>query len=94
MPPINRLVQSERMIATNNISTQPREDAGATFWTPVALVEGRYPAPRAKVVTSDFSATPNPLIAHKTKNLLSPFSNPKSRKLWVGLSLVIVDHRA
>ena len=38
----------------------------------VALVEGRYPLPRAKVVTSDFSATPNPLIAHKTKNLLSP----------------------
>ena len=55
-----------------------------------------YPAPRAKVVTSDFSATPNPLIAHKTKNLLSPFSIIRaiSRKLCVGLSLVIVDHRA
>jgi hypothetical protein len=91
--PINRLVQSERMIATNNISTQPGEDAGATFWTSVAVVEGRYSAPRAKVVTSDLSATPNPLIAHKTKNLLSPFSNIRaiSRKLCMGLSLVIVD---
>jgi hypothetical protein len=89
--PINRLVQSERMIATNNISTQPGEDAGATFWTSVAVVEGRYSAPRAKVVTSDLSATPNPLIAHKTKNLLSPFSNIRaiSRKLCMGLSLVI-----
>ena len=84
------------MIATNNISTQPRDDAGATFGNSAALVEGRYPAPRAKVVTSDFSATPNPLTSHKTNNLLSPFSNIRaiSRKLCMGLSLVIVDdHR-
>ena len=69
---------------------------GRSFWTSVALVEGRYPLPRAKVVTSDFSATPNPLIAHKTKNLLFPFSNIRaiSRKLCVGFDLVIVDHRA
>jgi len=63
------------MIATNNISVHPRDDAGVTFGNSVALVEGRYQASRVRVVTSDFSATPNPLTAHTVNNLLSPFSN-------------------
>lgn len=35
------------MIATNSISTLPRDDAGAPFSNSVALVEGRYRASRA-----------------------------------------------
>lgn len=78
----------------NNISTQPRDDAVATFYNSVALVKGPHPSSRARVVTSDFSATPNPLTAHKTNKLLSPFSNMRaiSRKLCMSLSLVIVDN--
>jgi hypothetical protein len=30
------------MIATNNISVHPRDDAGVTFCNSVALVEGHY----------------------------------------------------
>ena len=84
------------MTATNNISAHPRDDAGATFSTSVAPVEGRYRASRAKVVTSNFSATPNPLTAHTAANLLSPISNNHaiSRKLCTRLSLAIVEeHR-
>src|SRR5580692_8096344 len=39
------------MIATNNISAHPRDDAGVTFCNSVALVEGRYRASRVRVVT-------------------------------------------
>lgn len=84
------------MIATNSISTLPRDDAGAPFWNSVALVEGRYRASRARVVTSDFSATPNSLTARKVGNLFSPFCNVRaiSRKLCVHLSLATVEgHR-
>ena len=84
------------MIATNNISAHPRDDAGVTFCNSVALVEGRYRASRVRVVTSDFSATPNPLTAHTVNNLLSPFSNIRAipQKLCMRLSLAIVeDHR-
>ena len=81
------------MTATNSISTYPRDDVGTTFCNSVVLVEARYRASRARVVTSDFSATPNPLTAQKTNNLLSPFSNIRaiSRKLCMGLTLLIVD---
>ena len=84
------------MIATNNISVHPRDDAGVTFCNSVALVEGRYRASRVRVVTSDFSATPNPLTAHTVNNLLSPFSNIRAipQKLCMRLSLAIVeDHK-
>jgi hypothetical protein len=84
------------MIATNSISTHPRDDAGATFCNSVALVEGRYQPSRARVVMSDFSATANPLTAHRVNNLLSPFSNIRAipRKLCMRSSLAIVeDHR-
>jgi len=84
------------MTATNNISTHPRGDDGATFCSSVAPVEGRYRASRARVVMSDFSATPNPLTAHTANNLLSPVSNIRaiSRKLCKHLRLAIVDdHR-
>jgi hypothetical protein len=84
------------MTATNDISPHPRDDAAATFCNSVALVEGRYWASRARVVTSDFSATPNPLTAHTPANLLSPISNIRaiSRKLCMRLRLAIVDdHR-
>jgi hypothetical protein len=62
------------MIATNNISTHPRDDAVVTFCSSIALVEGRYRASRVRVVTSDFSATPNPLTAQTVNNLLSPIA--------------------
>ena len=84
------------MIATNDISPHPRDDAAATFCNSVALVEGRYRASRVRVVASDFSATPNPLTAQTLNNLLSPFSNIRaiSPKLCTRLSLAIVeDHR-
>ena len=84
------------MIATNNISTHPRDEAVATFCNSIALVEGRYRASRVRVVTSDFSATPNPLTAHTVNNLLSPISNIRAipQKLCMRLSLAIVeDHR-
>ena len=84
------------MIATNNISAHPRDDAVATFRNPIALVEGRYRASRVRVVTSDFSATPNPLTAHTVNNLLSPISNIRAipQKLCMRLSLAIVeDHK-
>jgi len=48
----------------------------ATF--SVTLFEGRYQASRVRVVRSDFSATPNPLIAHTVNDLLSPFSNNRA----------------
>jgi hypothetical protein len=81
------------MMATNNISTHPRDDAGATFRNSVALVEGRRRASRVTVVRSDFSATPNPLTAHKVNNLLSPIRKirARSRKLCMRLNLAIVD---
>ena len=63
------------MIATNNISAHPRDDAGATFCNSVAFIESRYRASRVRVVRSDFSATPNPLTTLKVNNLLSPSSN-------------------
>lgn len=63
------------MTATNNISTHLTGDAGVTFCNPLAFVEGRYRASRARVVMSDFSATPKPLTAHTANNLLSPISN-------------------
>ena len=84
------------MTMANNISTtQPGDGAGPTFRNSVALVEGRYPLSRAKVVTCDFSATPNTLTLHKANNLLSPFSNIRaiSRKLCVRLSVTVDDHR-
>ena len=84
------------MIATNNISVHPRDDAGVTLCNSVALVEGRYRASRVWVVTSDFSATPNPLTAHKVNNLLSPFSNNRAipRRLCKRFSLATIeDHR-
>ena len=84
------------MTATNNIPTHSRGHAGATFCNSVAFVEGRYRASRARVVMSDFSATPNPLTAHTANNLLSPISNIRaiSRKLCKRLSLAISDdHR-
>jgi hypothetical protein len=84
------------MTATNNISTHLTGDAGVTFCNPLAFVEGRYRASRARVVMSDFSATPKPLTAHTANNLLSPISNIRaiSRKLCKRLSLAIVDdHR-
>ena len=84
------------MIATNNISTHPRDDAVATFCNSVALDEACYQASRVRVVTSDFSATPNPLTAHTVNYLLSPFSNIRAipYKLYSRLSLAIVeDHR-
>ena len=84
------------MIATNNISTHPRDEAVATFCNSIALVEGRYRASRVRVVTSDFSATPNPLTAQAVNNLLSPLSNIRAipQKLCMRLSLTIVeDHR-
>ena len=84
------------MIATNNISTHPRDDAVATFCKSVAPVEACYQASRVRVVTSDFSATPNPLIAHTVNNLLSPSSNIRAipYKLYTRLSLAIVeDHK-
>jgi len=82
------------MTATNNISTHPRDDAGAAFCNSVELVEGRYQAPRARVVTSDFSATANPLKAHRVNNLLSPISNMRAipRKLCMRSSLAIVEY--
>jgi hypothetical protein len=82
------------MTATNDISPHPRDDAAATFCNSVALVEGRYRASRVRVVASDFSATPNPLIAHTLNKLLSPFSNIRaiSPKLCTRLSLAIVEH--
>jgi hypothetical protein len=84
------------MTATNNISTHPTGDAGATFCNPLAFVEGHYRASRARVVMSGFSATPNPLTTHTANNLLSPISNIRaiSRKLCMRLRLAIVDdHR-
>ncbi len=42
------------MIATNNTSTHPRDDARAPFCKSVTLAEGRDRASRAGVVTSDF----------------------------------------
>ena len=83
------------MKATNNISAHPRDDAGVTFCNSVAL-EGRYRASRVRVVTSDFSATPNPLTAHTVNNLLSPVSNIRAipQKLCMRFSLAIVeDHK-
>src|SRR5262249_45789782 len=59
------------MIATNNTSTHPQDDAEAPFRKSVTLPQGRDRASRARVVTSDFSATPNPLTVHKVNNLLS-----------------------
>ena len=81
------------MKATNNISAHPRDDAGVTFCNSVALVEGRYRASRVRVVTSDFSATPNPLTAHTINTLLSPISNIRAipQKLCMRLSLAIVE---
>ena len=84
------------MTATNNTATHPRDDAGAPFCKSVALAEGRDRASRAGVVTSDFSATPNPLTVHKVNNLLSPFSNNRAipPRLCMRLSLATVeDHR-
>jgi len=83
------------MTVTNNISTHPRGDAEATFCNSVAFIEGRYRASRARIVVSDFSATPNPLTAHTADNLLSPISNIRaiSRKLCKRLSLAIVDYQ-
>jgi hypothetical protein len=84
------------MTATNNISTHLTGDAGVTFCNPLAFVEGRYRASRARVVTSDFSATPKPLTALSVNNLLSPIRNIRAipRKLCKRLSLAIVDdHR-
>ena len=77
------------MIATNNISVHPRDDAGVTLCNSVALVEGRYRASRVWVVTGDFSATPNPLTAHTVNNPLSPFGNIRAipHKLCMRLSL-------
>jgi hypothetical protein len=69
---MNRLVQRTIMIATNNISTYPRDDAVATFCNSIALVEGRYRASRVRVVTSDFSATPNPLTAQTATTYFPP----------------------
>jgi hypothetical protein len=73
------------MIATKNISTHPREHAGAAFCNSVALVEGCYWVSRGGVVRSDFSATPNLLKARKVDNLLSPISNIRaiSHKLYL-----------
>ena len=81
------------MIATNNISAHPRDDAGVTFCNSVALVEGRYRASRVRVVMSDNSATPNPLTAHTVNNLLSPFSNIRAitPKLCTRSRLAIVE---
>src|SRR6266699_909622 len=61
------------MRTTNDISLHPRGNAAAPLYN--SLVEARYRASRARVVTSDFSATPNPLAAHTLNNLLSPISN-------------------
>jgi hypothetical protein len=83
------------MIATNNISTHPREDDLGVVLHSVALVEGRCRASRVRVVTSGFSATPNPLTAHTLNNLLSPFSNIRAipHKLCTRLSLATVEDR-
>jgi hypothetical protein len=82
------------MVTTNNISTHPRDDAVATFCNSVALVEGCYRASRVRVVTSDFSATPNPLTALSVTILLSPVSNICAipHKLCMRLAIV-EDHR-
>src|SRR5260370_38595633 len=68
------------MMATNTISTHPRDDSVGTFRNSVALVwplwlEGRCRASNVEVVAGDLFATHNPLISHTQKNLLSPFSN-------------------
>jgi hypothetical protein len=83
------------MIATKNISMHPRDDAATAFCNSL-VVESRYRASRGRVVTSDFSATPNPLKALTVDKLLSPFSNIRtiSRKLCTRLNLAFVqDHR-
>jgi hypothetical protein len=90
---MNRLsAAGSTVIATDNISAHSMHDARATFCNSVALVEGRYRASRVRVVRSDFSATPNPLAAHKVNDLLSPFSNiraiPSKLCLWSSLAII------
>ena len=89
------------MMATNTISTHPRDDSVEIFPNSVALVsplwlEGRCQASNGEVVAGDLFATPNPLTSHPDKNLLSPFSNIRAitSKLCARSSLAIVeDHR-
>src|SRR5437667_12051190 len=68
------------MMVINTIATHPRDDSVGIFRNSVALVwplwlEGRCQASNVEVVAGDLFATPNPLISHTQKNLLSPFSN-------------------
>src|SRR5260370_10074572 len=86
------------MMATNTISTHPRDDSVGTFRNSVALVwplwlEGRCQASNVEVVAGDLFATPNPLISHTQKNLLSPFSNIRAitPKLGTRSSLAMVE---
>ena len=86
------------MMATNTISTHPRDDSVGTFRNSVALVwplwlEGRCRASNVEVVAGDLFATPNPLISHTQKNLLSPFSNIRAitPKLCTRSRLAIVE---
>ena len=85
------------MMATNTISTHPRDDSVETFRNSVALVwplwlEGRCQASNAEVVAGDLFATSNPLTSQTERNLLSPFSNIRAitPKLCAHSSLAIV----
>ena len=86
------------MMATNTISTHPRDDSVGIFRNSVALVwplwlEGRCQASNVEVVAGDLFATPNPLTSHTDKNLLSPFSNIRAitPKLCTRSRLAIVE---
>ena len=68
------------MMATNTISTHPKDDSVWTFRNSVTLVwplwlDGRCHTSNVEVVPGDLFATPNPLTSHTEENLLSPFSN-------------------
>ena len=85
-------------MATNTISTHPKDDSGATFRTSVALVwplwlEARCQASNVEVVPGDLFATPNPLTSHTDKILLSPFGNIRAitPKLRTRSRLAIVE---
>jgi hypothetical protein len=89
------------MMATNTISTHPREtiawglSAIQSHCFGLLWLEGRCHASNVEVVASDLFATPNPLTSHTEKNLLFPFSNiyAITPKLCTRSSLAIVEDR-
>jgi hypothetical protein len=86
-------------MAINTIATYPTDDSLGIFRNSVAMVsplwlEGSCQASNVEVVAGDLFATPNPLILHPEKNLLSPFSNIRAitPKLCTRSRAIVEDH--